>query len=97
MAEAIFIPMIGGLVVYSVAKRKEIRKKNDERLRIIREEGKKGIDERLERIREERRVGEIVRIRMKVLENQFIDEFPELSLEERIIMSETIANVESKW
>ena len=46
------------------------------------EEGNKRIDERLERIREERRVGEIVRIRMKVLENQFIDEFPELSRRE---------------
>lgn len=34
---------------------------------------------------------------MKLLENQFIDEFPELSLQERVDLSRKIVRIKAEW
>jgi GMP synthase PP-ATPase subunit len=50
-----------------------------------------------QRMMERLSVLEKARMRKKELENQFIDEFPELSLKERKKMSWKIARVETEW
>jgi hypothetical protein len=47
--------------------------------------------ETLVKLREKKREEE------KILENQFIDEFPELSLQERVDLSRKLVRVKAEW
>jgi hypothetical protein len=54
--------------------------------------------ETLEKLREKRRdTLEKLREKEKILENQFIDEFPELSLQERVDLSRKLVRVKAEW
>jgi uncharacterized membrane protein (DUF106 family) len=70
---------------------------NREKLKVVMEEHKNKM-EAFEKERKEYQIKHNNMIkRCKELENQYINEYPELSLQERKILSYSVAELESEW
>jgi hypothetical protein len=79
---------------------KIVIKREGNREKILREseEHTRTYMETLEKLREKRRETLVkLREKEKNLENQFIDEFPELSLQERVDLSRKLVRVKAEW
>ena len=111
MAEA-FIPIamllggaVGGVIIIArEAKREDEESKGEEVPKIVIK--REGIREKILREGDERhrkymetleKMREKLREREKILENQFIDEYPELSLQERVDLSRKLLRVKAEW
>jgi hypothetical protein len=91
---------VGGVIMLSglFIERKKICVMSYEEIQRECENTHRKSTETLEKLREKRRETlEKLREKEKILENQFIDEFPELSLQERVDLSRKLVRVKAEW